>query len=87
MPILKLQATDKERDILNKAIENLDDWHIDSTYSKNLISVIPPNNSQEILIKELANLGKPLLNKSKPTLEEKKTLASIENLIKQIAFQ
>ena len=91
MQLLKLQATDKERDILNKVIDNLSmngyDWHIDSTYSKNLISVIPPNNSQEILIKELANLGKPLLNKSKPTLEEKKTLASIENLIKQIAFQ
>jgi len=91
MPILKLQATEQDKEVLTKAIDNLSmnghDWHIDSTYSKNLVSVIPPDNSQEILIKELADLGKPLLNKPKPSIEDKKTLVIIENLIKQIAFQ
>jgi hypothetical protein len=42
---------------------------------------------KEVLIKALADLGKPLVKKPKPTTEEKKTLVAIENLIKQIAFQ
>ena len=54
MPILKLQATEKDK---------------------------------EVLIKALADLGKPLVKKPKPTTEEEKTLVAIENLIKQIAFQ
>jgi|TARA_R100001530_G_scaffold64370_1_gene46249 hypothetical protein len=42
---------------------------------------------KEVLIKALADLGKPLVKKPTPTPEEKRTLGSIENLIKQIAFQ
>tara|TARA_R100001443_G_scaffold36900_1_gene50705 strand:- start:263 stop:427 length:165 start_codon:yes stop_codon:yes gene_type:complete len=54
MQLLKLQATDKERDLI---------------------------------INALADKGRPLITKAKQTPEEKKILASIENLIKQIAFQ
>jgi len=42
---------------------------------------------KEVLIKALADLGKPLVKKPTPTPEEKRTLGLIENLIKQIAFQ
>jgi hypothetical protein len=54
MALMKLQATEKEKDLM---------------------------------INALADKGKPLVNKAKPTTEDKKTLESIENLIKQIAFQ
>jgi hypothetical protein len=54
MQLLKLQATDKERDLI---------------------------------INALADRGRPLITKAKQTPEEKKVLASIDNLIKQIAFQ
>lgn len=52
-----------------------------------LIKLQATEKDKEVLIKALADLGKPLVKKPKPTPEEKKTLGSIENLIKQIAFQ
>ena len=52
-----------------------------------LIKLQATEKDKEVLIKALADLGKPLVKKSNPTTEEKKTLVAIENLIKQIAFQ
>ena len=52
-----------------------------------LIKIQVTEKDKEVLIKALADLGKPLVKKPKPTTEEKKTLVAIENLIKQIAFQ
>lgn len=52
-----------------------------------LIKLQATEKDKEVLIKALADLGKPLVKKPKPTIEEKKTLIIIENLIKQVAFQ
>jgi len=52
-----------------------------------LLKLQVTDKDKDILIKALADLGKPLVKKPTPTTEEKKTLGSIENLIKQIAFQ
>ncbi len=43
-------------------------------------------NDKDILINALSDHGKPLLKNPKLTPEEKRTLGSIENLIKQIDF-
>ena len=58
-----------------------------SGYLMALMKLQVTEKDKEVLIKALADLGKPLVKKPKPTTEEKKTLVAIENLIKQIAFQ
>ncbi len=52
-----------------------------------LIKLQVTDRDKDILIKALADLGKPLVKKPTPTTEDKKTLVAVENLIKQIAFQ
>ena len=52
-----------------------------------LIKLQVTDKDKDILINSLADYGKPLVKKPKLTPEEKRTLGSIENLIKQIAFQ
>lgn len=51
-----------------------------------LMKIQVTEKDMDLMINALADYGKPLVKKPKPTLEEKRTLGSIENLIKQIDF-
>lgn len=51
-----------------------------------LMKIQVTEKDMDLMINALADYGKPLVKKPKPTPEEKRTLGSIENLIKQIDF-
>lgn len=51
-----------------------------------LVKINISDKEIQLVINALAEIGKPIIKKDKPTTEDKKTLKSIENIIHQLAF-
>lgn len=51
-----------------------------------LIKIQASEKETQMIIDALAEHGKPIIKKAKPSMEDKRTLKSIENIIHQLAF-
>lgn len=51
-----------------------------------LVKIQASDKEVQLIINALAEHGKPLIKKVKPTMEDKRNLKSIENIIHQLAF-
>jgi hypothetical protein len=51
-----------------------------------LIKIQASDKEVQLIINALAEHGKPIIKKAKQTMEDKRNLKSIENIIHQLAF-
>lgn len=54
--------------------------------TKMLVKIQASDKEVQLIINALAEHGKPIIKKAKPTMEDKRNLKSIENIIHQLAF-
>jgi len=53
---------------------------------KMMIKLLITDDEKELMVNALAEHGKPLVKKEKPTRQERKTLDSLEKIIHQLVF-